>query len=324
MLKCSELEEGFFNENCDLPSLIKESLQTFFKAHKCDEDASLNSLDDIFMKYIISILEELGCEEHPQDVFDVEAFVEMMSACFPSFSTISQTDICTWMFELSAQLQTAKNHMGKGMRLINDEMGSTCSSGSNASGDEREMIRSRTVSSSSEASAYSCSSSRASHNSECSDCDAWATQSVEEDDDWRALTEMFPAVCSFEAKHCLSVSGGDLGAAVQLLLHRQENGLAMKAKPAAAHKGQRQQVALDDQSIKKKIIEQYSYIDQAEDAKDHKPPPLKFEPKKMIRYREGQVVSVKGERYSEIKDKDKEASKRTYIHLKPAKQYHFH
>ena len=68
-----------------------------------------SSLDDIFMKYIISILEELGCEEHPQDVFDVEAFVEMMSACFPSFSTISQTDICTWMLELSAQLQTAKN-----------------------------------------------------------------------------------------------------------------------------------------------------------------------------------------------------------------------
>jgi hypothetical protein len=99
--------------------------------------------------------------------------------------------------------------------------------------------------------------------------------------------------------------------------------------------------------LKKKIIEKYSYIDQDDDQREHRPPPpkdvsfllrsLEYEetcsnlfllqqPKKLVRYLDNKVVSVKGERYTEIKeDADgKEDVKKTYVSLKPARQYRFH
>ena len=50
------------------------------------------------------------------------------------------------------------------------------------------------------------------------------------------------------------------------------------------------------------------------------------QPKKMVRYLDNKVVTIKGERYTEIKeDADaKEDAKKTYVSLKPARQYRFH
>jgi len=44
----------------------------------------------------------------------------------------------------------------------------------------------------------------------------------------------------------------------------------------------------------------------------------------MIRYLDSRVVSVKGEKFTEIKKPEDEAMKNTYINLKPARQYRFH
>jgi hypothetical protein len=42
----------------------------------------------------------------------------------------------------------------------------------------------------------------------------------------------------------------------------------------------------------------------------------------MIRYRDNKIVSLKGERFSEVKKDDEEvSSKKTLVNLKPAKQY---
>lgn len=48
------------------------------------------------------------------------------------------------------------------------------------------------------------------------------------------------------------------------------------------------------------------------------------EPKKMIRYLDSRVVSMKGEKFTEIKKPEDESLKNTYINLKPARQYRFH
>lgn len=48
------------------------------------------------------------------------------------------------------------------------------------------------------------------------------------------------------------------------------------------------------------------------------------EGKKMVRYRDNKVVSIKGERYTEIKKEEATEMKKTYVHLKPGKQYRFH
>ena len=46
----------------------------------------------------------------------------------------------------------------------------------------------------------------------------------------------------------------------------------------------------------------------------------------MIRYRDNQVVSTKGERYSiqTKRDNENEDMKKTYINLKPLRKYRFH
>lgn len=56
----------------------------------------------------------------------------------------------------------------------------------------------------------------------------------------------------------------------------------------------------------------YSYIDQADAVKEHRPViPKKMmsEPKKMVRYRDNKIVSLRGERYTESRDDDSEPRK---------------
>ena len=44
----------------------------------------------------------------------------------------------------------------------------------------------------------------------------------------------------------------------------------------------------------------------------------------MIRYLGNQVVTTKGERYTELKKPESEEMKKTYVSLKPARKYKFH
>ena len=44
----------------------------------------------------------------------------------------------------------------------------------------------------------------------------------------------------------------------------------------------------------------------------------------MVRYLDGQVVSTKGEKFTEIKKQEDETMKKTYVNLKPARKYRFH
>jgi len=48
------------------------------------------------------------------------------------------------------------------------------------------------------------------------------------------------------------------------------------------------------------------------------------QPKKMIRYLDSKVVSIKGEKFTEVKKAEDVSMKSTYINLKPARQYRFH
>ena len=43
-----------------------------------------------------------------------------------------------------------------------------------------------------------------------------------------------------------------------------------------------------------------------------------------MRYLDNKVVTTKGEKFTEIKKDDGEDMKKTYVNLKPAKQYRFH
>ncbi|BFZ09162.1 hypothetical protein BsWGS_12201 [Bradybaena similaris] len=146
----------------------------------------------------------------------------------------------------------------------------------------------------------------------------------------RILLDMFPSACTMEARHCLQLSAGNMDQAAQLIMDRQDTGQAIKsqAKPKAQKKNHKIKKTvdykLDDDSIKSCVLERYSFIDTEEDKKTYRPPPPKGEAKKLVRYRDGQVVSMKGERFSEVKQKDDDNMKASYINLKPARKYRFH
>ncbi|GFO43542.1 cue domain-containing protein 2 [Plakobranchus ocellatus] len=123
----------------------------------------------------------------------------------------------------------------------------------------------------------------------------------------RTLLEMFPSACTMEARHCLQLSGGDMDQAAQLIMDRQESGQAISAgsnlkTKKGNHKAKKiSNFKLDDDSIKMSLLKKYSFVDTEEDKRTHRPPPPKGEAKKLVRYRDGQVVSMKGERFSEVK-----------------------
>lgn len=48
------------------------------------------------------------------------------------------------------------------------------------------------------------------------------------------------------------------------------------------------------------------------------------EPKKLVRYRDNKIVSLKGERFTEVKKEEEDDMKKTYVSIKPARQYRFH
>ncbi|XP_059169856.1 CUE domain-containing protein 2-like isoform X2 [Physella acuta] len=148
---------------------------------------------------------------------------------------------------------------------------------------------------------------------------------VEDEEHVKILQEMFPSACTMEARHCLQLSAGDMDRAAQLIMDRQETGQAITGKTKKNNKVKKiLEYKLDDDSIKSCVLQKYSFVDTEEDKKTFRPPPLKGEAKKLVRYRDGQVVSMKGEKFSEVSKKEPDQLKSTYVNLKPARKYRFH
>nr|SVE76532.1 EOG090X0A55 [Daphnia longispina] len=286
----------------DQEVLVKESLLVFLKDNI--PQANLSHIDEIVLSYVVSILEEIGSDLCQEDVFDVESFSEMLTAYFPDFVSIPHSVICHWIFELSSKLSKSKQD-SKGLKVMTD-LGLMFPAPAVVKPDRL----SPRVSESSDAST--------------SDSSQSGFPDFEKTDDVRLLLEMFPTISLVEATHCLSLSNSSVEEAVQLVLHRQEIGESISnPETISVHKTR----PVNDVTLKKKIIEKYSYIDQDDDQREHRPPPVKTQPKKMVRYLDNKVVTIKGERYTEIKEEtetSKEEAKKTFVTLKPARQYRFH
>nr|SVE90658.1 EOG090X0A55 [Daphnia sinensis] len=299
----------------DQEVLVKESLLVFLKDNI--PQANLSHIDEIVLSYVVSILEEIGSDLCQEDIFDVESFSEMLTAYFPDFASIPHTVICHWIFELSSKLSKSKED-SKGFKVMTD-VGLMFPAPAVVKADRL--------------------SPRVSESSDASTCDSsqsgfqasnmfifyfFMCKEFEKTDDVRLLLEMFPTISLVEATHCLSLSNSCVEEAVQLVLHRQETGESLSnPETSSLHKTR----PVNDVTLKKKIIEKYSYIDQDDDQREHRPPPVKTQPKKMVRYLDNKVVTIKGERYTEIKEEteaNKEEAKKTFVTLKPARQYRFH
>nr|CAG4644151.1 EOG090X0A55 [Lepidurus arcticus] len=299
-----------------LEDFVKESLLSFLKENITN--AVLSHVDDIVLNYVVSIMEELGMEGSSEETFDVEAFSEMLAAYFPEFSTIPHGKICKWLFDLSFYMNSFKSKAG-------ELSGSFCQSNFTLS--YIPPVKTKRSPRTSESDEACCK--RSPRLSECSDLSTDSTDitNVYESEftaELELLSEMFPSSCANELSHCLMLANGTVDRAAQLILHRQEIGESLPAYESSAVF--KPKSCLDDKSMKKKIIAKYSYVDNDEDQREHRPPPLKQQPKKLVRYLDNKVVTIKGEKFTEIKNdkEDKEEIKKTYVSLKPARQYRFH
>lgn len=130
-----------------------------------------------------------------------------------------------------------------------------------------------------------------------------------------ALQEMFPESSALEIKHCITIANGDIDRAIQMILDREETGQSLTGSLTAnCPKNQ----VVDENELKNRIISRYSYVDRSTENKEYKPVVPKFEPKKMIRYRDNKIVSLRGERYTEVrKGEEVELRKPKKHHITP-------
>lgn len=302
----------------DQKELVRESLLSFIQ--KRMPTAQL-SVDEIVLNYCVSILEELG-ENQDHDEFDVEGFCEMMQAFVQEFETIPQVEVATWMFELEARLRELRNQVNS-----DDHKYELLSSLLTPLAIDKSKQTSRTPRSSESSlpgsettpakrvyllSETSDGSSDGSSNGDC--------QSVY-DEAVFILQELFPMASLPEIQHCVSVGDGDPGVSAQLLIDRQEAGLSILASTAVIQAGLRQKPVNDDE-LKSRIIAKYSYVDRDAEHREHHPIQPKPEPKKLVRYRDNKIVSLKGERFTEVKREDMEEPKKPVVSVKPQRKNH--
>eukprot|EP00058_Branchiostoma_floridae_P003234 XP_002588722.1 hypothetical protein BRAFLDRAFT_238326 [Branchiostoma floridae] len=249
-------------------------------------------VDEIVLQYMTGVLEDLGTPDSSEDSFDVDQFVEMMEAYQPGFGQIDSVQVCEWMFNLAGKLAQARE---KGKML--EKCKGRCFQAGRHSHIPTTTVKPVLGATSTE-----------------------GPPSLDEfEDQVRLLCEMFPSCASLEAKHCLVVANGDMEHAVQLVMERQQSGECMQVwGRGVALRSQ------DEGHLKKDIIAKYSYVDVDDDMREHRPIAPKSEPKKLVRYLNSEVVSKKGERYTEVKSAETEDMKKTYVNLKPARKYRFH
>jgi hypothetical protein len=152
-------------------------------------------------------------------------------------------------------------------------------------------------------------------------------------EDERLLKEMFPEVPEDEIHKVYLSEAASVDRSVERLISISETSGAKEqqlkqtsGRVKAGYTRSNKPAHGDGRELKAAIISKYGYVDVASDSTSHKPVILQKDANKKTRYRDNQVVSTKGERFTICSKKDLESDemKETYINLKPLRHYRFH
>lgn len=281
--------------------------------HEYAPKADASGIDDIVVSYVSGVLEEVAADEEEVDSAGMK---DVITAYVPEFDVIPEDVVTTWVMDMVQGINEEKKKAKIQKDLTLDTLISSFPV------ETRKPQNSQSVSETSERSQKLSETSSGSEEHSSTNGD----EQDEYTEGLATLLEMFPGTCNLEVQHCLASCGGDLEHATTLILQRQEQGIFIRATPNAklvpGAKGNKNQV--DDKEVRSSILNRYGFVDHDDDAREHRPVAPKWEGKKMVRYRDNKVVSLKGERYTEIKKEEGTDMKKTYVHLKPGKQYRFH
>lgn len=320
--------------------VVKSELEKLLQNHSLED--TISAVDEIVLNYVLGILESLGSGD-VDETEDVEQFAEMMEAYLPGFAAISVSEVCEWMFDIADKLSCLCD--GK----IDTGSIHSLSYGKTETGkSEAHLLHKNIDSRTCHLATDSCTSTDTCHRRQqqrqnssdievevgaCSVDDGSETvdsgDSEQDCESLGVLRELCPAACTAELQHCWQVSGADVEEAARLLLYRQESGTCITSRAASSlprKKSSRYSAShpMKDETVKDSILAKYSFVDTNEDKRTYNPSLSLKEEKKLVRYRDGQVVSTKGERFSEVKRQESEEMKKTYVNLKPARKYRFH
>ncbi|KAG1687951.1 CUE domain-containing protein 2 [Nymphon striatum] len=291
-------EMGSSGGASDQENLVQKSLTKFLCENLADFDLSL--IDDILIDYIVNVIKEDFDCGLSEDESNLESLIEMLDSYIPGVANLARSVVEDWIINLSQDLCSDSPKISSGFYPVVTMKEAMQTNHAHVPVTQDEEVQ----------------------NSEITE------NSITDENDHKEiaiLTEMFPTSCHLEISHCLNLSNGDVEKAAQLILHREEIDDSINS---SSHSNMNRNChgneLLDDKRVKDSIIAKYSYVDSAEDVKEHRPIVPKTAPKKLIRYRENKIVSLKGERFSDVKKNETDEMKKTYISLKPAKQYRFH
>jgi len=286
-----------------MESRVKFSL--FQVIQEADADFELSEIDDIVTSYVMGILQELMDCEDPDDMFDIDCFREMLQAYLPASELVKDESLSKCVMKLVQELKDDRDskELIPGVDIKSLIAVTTQQPASN----QQQSRKNRSISENSDD--YDKKKKGGPRTSE-------SQEDEKMDSGVEILLEMFPTCCKVEAVHCLTVMGGDLDRAVQLLITRAEMGQDIKPSQTQMLAKLSKPAEMDDTQVKKKIMEQYGFVDKEEDRRYHRPNiSKKGEDKKLIRYREGKIVSTKGERFTQVTKEESLEMKRTIVNI---------
>lgn len=296
-------EENKGGSVLDTNERVKSSLFAFLQSHL--KELKEEEIDDIVLAYVVNILEDVASSTRDEegDAFDVTEFCEMLTAYLPLTESIPAELVTEWMFQLAAEQRELDR--AKACKFDFD-LSSVIEETA-----RRAPARTPKTSESSETILEKKRSTRYSENSDGGSSDSSGLDASDEfQTKLNNLMEMFPDSCTLEVSHCLNLMAGDIEEAVQLIIHRQENGQSLQPKKATSTIVKPK---VDEKDLRNRIVHQYGFVDQEEDARYHRPTIKRGDEKKMIRYRDGKIVSTKGERFSQVTKEESEEMKKSYV-----------
>lgn len=322
---------------------VERELKQFLK-HQVSSEA-LCSIDEIVLGYITNVLEQLREDEQ----FDVDEFAEIMAAYIPGFDSLTKEEVCSWMLGLaeklvyirrSSDVAVVKEDKVSSESKVVGVLPSSSAEGRHHVGEESDRVLSlqqakQVRSSSNTTASLDINSTYREMKDDCVNSNKMEN-AEERGDEVSVLLEMFPEACSLEIEQCLNDANGNTEAAVHLMLLKngescddegQESNLKIvdwspKVRLPSANNLEERKA--DRESFKEQMMARYGYVDIRQDEITHQPRLNKQENKKPLRYRDNQVVSTKGERFSLVKKQESEDMKKTYVNIKPARKYRFH
>jgi len=280
---------------------VKQSLCQLLQSHVANFTSE--DIDEIVLSYVMGILDDLIEDTYPEQTWDCDSFMEMLVAYLPQSEGMEEEQMTQWILKLVGEIKADKKEKTASkfdIKMIIEE-----------TANKQAVKKSRSVSETSEPENCKKRAARLSSTSE----NNGSGDEAELEAGVATLLEMFPACCKVEAIHCLTIMGGDMQRAAQMILNRAEMGEDIKLTQAQLLAQLSRPVKIDETEVKKKIMDSYGFVDTEVDQKYHRPTLKKGDDKKLIRYRDGKIVSTKGERFSQVTKEESEEMKKTIVNI---------